>query len=111
MINRDAISQALAQLLLKVQGHDSDQVQVQSLLLIDELERLIRPIPDPTKTVHGLVPIVVPAEQLGLSSANVRYVRSLISEAVALSNSTNWHAAENAVQHAVDRWNEEERCE
>jgi hypothetical protein len=107
MVNRDAISQALSQLLLKIQGHDIDQVQVQSLLLIDELERLIRPISDPTKTARGLAPVVVPAEQLGLSSANVRYVRSLIDEAVSHSNSGNWHAAENAVQRAVDRWNEE----
>lgn len=108
MVNREPISQALSQLLLKIQGHDGDQVQVQSLLLINELERLIRPISDPTKTVRGLAPVIVPAEQLGLSSANVRYVRSLVSEAVALSNSGNWHAAENAIQRAVDRWNEEE---
>ena len=47
------------------------------------------------------------AEQLDLSAANVRYVRSLLSEAVALSNSGQWIAALNAMQRAVDCWTEE----
>jgi hypothetical protein len=111
MVNRDAISQTLSQLLLKIQGHDSGQVQVQSLLLIEDLELLTRPISDPAKTDRGQQLPIVPAEQLGRSSANVRYVRSLISEAVALSNSSQWHAAENAVQRAVELWNEEDSGE
>ena len=92
MVTRAKISDAILQLLLEVQGHHLDQVQVQSLRLIEDLE---------------LLSVPAAAEQQGLSSVNVHYLRSLISEALALSNSGDWQAAENAVQRAIERWNEE----
>jgi hypothetical protein len=96
MVTRSKILDAILQLLMEVNSaraaerHHRDQVQVQSLRLIEDLELLSLP---------------ATAEQQGLSSANVQHVRTLISEAVAFSNSREWQAAENAVQRAIQRWN------
>jgi hypothetical protein len=92
MVTRSKISDAILNLLRDVQGHHIDQVQLHSARLIEDLESLSLP---------------VTAEQQGLSSVNIHFVRTLVSEALALANSAEWHAAENAVQRAIQRWNEE----
>ena len=92
MVTRAKISDAVLNLLLAVQGHHLDRVQLHSTQLIKDLELLSSP---------------ANAEPQGLSSVNVHYVRTLISEALELSNSHEWRATENAVQQAIQRWNEE----
>ena len=43
MVNRNAISQTLSQLLLRIQGQDSEQVQLQSLLVIENSNASLDP--------------------------------------------------------------------
>lgn len=108
MVNRDSISQAIAELREHVRARNTSQARAHASLLMDELDRLTRPVHGATTTdARSAEPPVIPAVGLGLSVANIRFVRSLISEALVLSGSGQWEAAKNAMQRAVDRWNEE----
>lgn len=92
MVTRAKITDAILNLLLAVQGHHIDRVKLHSTQLIEDLEVLSWP---------------ANATEQGLSSVNVHYVRSRFSEALTLSNSNQWQAAETAMQRAIQRWNEE----
>jgi hypothetical protein len=108
MLNRDAVSQALSELREHVRSRNRSQVRTHASLLMGQLDLLIRPIRGSAKTgTRSAQPPVIPAQQQGLSVANIRYVRALISEAVVLSGSDQWEPAKNIIQRAVDRWNEE----
>lgn len=108
MLNREAISQALSELREHVRSRNAGQVRSHAALLMEQLDLLTRPIRDRTKTeTRSIRPPVIAAERQGLSVANIRYVRSLVSEALVLSGSDQWEAAKNAAQRALDRWNEE----
>lgn len=105
MANRDSIYQALVSLLLVIQGKHIDQIDRQAKTLIQELDRLVHPSSNATTTDQKTLLL---CESIGLSALTVRFVRSLVGEATVLATTEEWRAAENAMQRAIDRWNEEQ---
>jgi len=85
---------------------NSDNIRADIAIAISELDRLL----DPRASMNGASrPArgeVCPAVQLGIGIPKVRDTRLSVSEAKSLFNRGQHHAAEQAMDSAIERWSE-----
>lgn len=97
---------ALTRMLGNVRRQHSESVRADAAVAISELDHLL----DPKGSINGATRVmrgdICPAIQLGLGIPKVRDTRLYVSEAKALFRSGQHHAAERAVQNAIERWGE-----
>jgi len=84
----------------------TDSIRTDIAIAISELDHLL----DPKGSVNGVNRPprgeVCPAVQLGIGIPKVRDTRLSVSEAKSLFNRGQHHAAEQALESAIERWSE-----
>ncbi len=99
----ESISTSLRTLLETIRNSDTTDVRAKSSILVSQLDELLNPVRD---RVRGAPSQIYPAIQLGYGIPKVRDVRTFVSEARALFANGQHHAAELAIRHAIERWEE-----
>jgi hypothetical protein len=105
MMSRESVSQRLRDLLEQIQANKADQVDAHWSLLSEDLNRLLQPIRDRSKTgTRSAPPPIYPAIEMGFGIERVTEVKSLVSEGVSFFDNRQPEAAAKNIQKAIQRW-------
>jgi hypothetical protein len=106
----DEITRSLQMLLISIREGASDEVQMLSRMLVDELRRLVTPAGGRRRVeTNGGAPFY-PADAMGFTTAEVRAIWKLVNQAARLYSSGKRMDAYKALQPAIALCRQKERA-